>query len=146
MQLINNRFCIQGVEVSELCRQFGTPLYVYDGATIVNQYQRLKEAFSGVNVKIKYAAKALTNQAILKLLRQAGSGIDVVSIQELELGLMAGFSPSQIMFTPNCVSFDEIIAATKLGVTINIDNIPFLEKFGQLFQMLTQCVFASTRT
>jgi diaminopimelate decarboxylase len=133
MELRDNQYYIENSKIEDLCHTFGTPLYVYSGDKILTQYQKLKNAFSGVNVKIKYAAKALTNQAILKLLRKAGAGIDVVSIQELELGLMAGFSPSQIMFTPNCVSFDEIIAATKLGVTINIDNIPFLIKFGEHF-------------
>ncbi|TAH26620.1 MAG: diaminopimelate decarboxylase [Cytophagales bacterium] len=131
MQLDNNQYHIQGIPVAELCSTYGTPLYVYNGARIVSQYHRLKEAFIGVNVKIKYAVKALTNQAILKILRQEGAGIDVVSIQELQLGLMAGFSPTDIMFTPNCVAFEEIKAAVMLGVTINIDNLPFLEKFGQ---------------
>lgn len=133
MKLENNHYHIQGVAVTDLCKEFGTPLYVYNGAKITSQYERLKSAFAGVNVKIKYAAKALTNQAILKLLRKAGAGIDVVSLQELELGLRAGFQPSDIMFTPNCVAFEEIRAAIKLGVTINIDNIPFLAQFGVEF-------------
>ncbi len=130
MQLENNNYHIQGVQITDLCKEFGTPLYVYNAAKIENQYLRLKNAFSGVNVKIKYAAKALTNQAILKLLRKAGAGIDVVSLQELQLGLMAGFLPTDIMFTPNCVAFEEIRQAVKLGVTVNIDNIPFLAQFG----------------
>ncbi len=133
MKLENNHYHIQGVAVTDLCKEFGTPIYVYNGAKITSQYERLKSAFAGVNVKIKYAAKALTNQAILKLLRKAGAGIDVVSLQELELGLRAGFQPSDIMFTPNCVAFEEIRAAIKLGVTINIDNIPFLAQFGVEF-------------
>lgn len=133
MQLSNNQYQIQGLPVLEIGENFGTPLYVYDGEKILSQYQRLKNAFQGVNVKIKYAAKALTNQAILKLLHSAGAGIDVVSIQELQLGLHAGYRPTDIMFTPNCVGFEEIMEASKLGVTLNIDNIPFLEKFGLTF-------------
>jgi diaminopimelate decarboxylase len=131
MQLVNRHYQIQGVNVSDICSEFGTPLYVYDAEKIVSQYQSLKKAFDGLNVRIKYAAKALTNQAILKVLKNAGAGADVVSLQEIKLALMAGFSPQDIMFTPNCVSFEEIREAVSLGVTINIDNIPFLQKFGE---------------
>jgi diaminopimelate decarboxylase len=82
MQLINNQYQIQGLNVLDICKEYDTPIYIYDGDKILSQFNILKTAFSGLNVKIKYAAKALTNQAILKLLRKAGSGIDVVSIQE----------------------------------------------------------------
>jgi len=133
MQLVNNQYQIQGVNVLDLCEEFGTPLYVYDAQKIVSQYQKLKNAFEGVDIKIKYAAKALTNQSILKLLQKAGAGADVVSIQEVKLALMAGFTPDNIMFTPNCADYKEIQEAVALGVTVNIDNLPFLEKFGQEF-------------
>src|SRR5690606_37662863 len=56
-----------------------------------------------------------------------------VSIQEVQLGLKAGFEPQQILFTPNCVDFEEIAAAVGLGVHINIDNISILERFGNTY-------------
>src|SRR6185437_10245157 len=129
--IVTNQFKIQGISPIELCKQYGTPLYVYDGEKIVSQYNRLKNAFASTNVRIKYAAKALTNQAILKLLQKAGSGVDVVSLQELQLAFKAGFTKENIMYTPNCVPFEEIKEAVKTGVTINIDNLPFLEEFGK---------------
>lgn len=131
MQLVNDQYQIQGLNVLDVCKEYGTPLYVYDAAKIVSQYQNLKKAFEGVNVRIKYATKALTNQAVLKVLRKAGAGADAVSIQEIKLSLMAGFAPENIMFTPNCSDFEEIKEAITLGVTVNVDNIPFLEKFGK---------------
>jgi diaminopimelate decarboxylase len=131
MQLVNNQYQIQGVNVLEVCAEYGTPLYVYDAEKIVSQYKNLKKAFEGLNVRIKYATKALTNQAVLKVLRKEGAGADAVSIQEIKLALMAGFTPDNIMFTPNCTDFEEIKEAVTLGVTVNIDNIPFLEKFGK---------------
>ena len=131
MQLVNDQYQIQGINVLDICKEFDTPLYVYDADKIFSQFETLKSAFHGINIKIKYAAKALTNQAILKVLKKAGAGVDVVSIQELQLALMAGFESKDIMFTPNCVDYKEIQEAVKLGVTINIDNIPFLEKFGK---------------
>jgi diaminopimelate decarboxylase len=139
MELKDNQYQIGGVNILNVCSQYGTPLYVYDGEKIVSQYNRLKNAFQGVNLRIKYAAKALTNQAILKLLKKAGSGIDVVSIQELHLGMRAGFAPSEIMYTPSCVVFSEIEEAVSIGVTINIDSIPYLEKFGQKYGNTYPC-------
>jgi diaminopimelate decarboxylase len=66
-------------------------------------------------------------------LKNAGSGLDAVSIQEVWLGLHAGFKPEEILFTPNCVSIEEIKLAVKEGVQINIDNISILEQFGNEF-------------
>ncbi len=133
MELTNGNYNIQGIALSSLAEKYQTPLYVYDGEKIVNQYKRLKSAFGNTHVKIKYAAKALTNQSILTLLQKAGAGVDVVSLQELHLALRAGFAPSEIMFTPNCVDFSEIQEAVALKVHVNVDNLPFLERFGQLY-------------
>ena len=139
MQVTNDVYTFQGVPLVEIAKEYGTPVYVYNSEKILSQYKRLTDAFSGVNVKIKYAAKALTNQAILKLLRGAGAGVDVVSVQELQLALKAGFEVSNIMFTPNCVDFSEIEAAVNYGVQINIDNIPFLKEFGKKYSNTVPC-------
>lgn len=69
----------------------------------------------------------------MKLLKAQGCGLDAVSIQEVWLGLRAGFLPEEIMYTPNCVSFEEIIQAVDAGVQINIDNISILEQFGHKY-------------
>ncbi len=134
LRLQEGRYVVQGVDLAELCETYGSPLYVYDGASISEQYRKMVTAFKGMNCKIKYAGKALTNMSILKLLKQLGAGLDTVSIQEVRLGLMAGFKPEEIIFTPNCVSFEEIKEATELGVVINIDNISVLEQFGHYFE------------
>jgi diaminopimelate decarboxylase len=126
-------FEINGVSVDELAQEFGTPLYIYDGEKIKSQYHRLKNAFSGVDVRIKYACKALTNINILNLLQKEGSGCDTVSINEVKLALLAGFAPKDIMYTPNSVAFEEIEEAMTLGVQLNLDSLPFLETFGQKY-------------
>ncbi|MDR2122770.1 MAG: diaminopimelate decarboxylase [Flavobacteriaceae bacterium] len=119
-------------QLESLAREYGTPLYVYDSAVIENQYNRLLEAFKDVkNIKLNYACKANTNLNILKFLKSIGSGLDTVSIQEVQLGLLAGFEPEKIIYTPSGVSFDEIKQAVDLGVRINIDNLSILELFGQ---------------
>lgn len=133
MQLDNNQYTVGGVNLLAVCQEFDTPVYVYDAAKIVSQYDRLVNAFEGTTIKIKYALKALNNINILKLLKKQGCGLDAVSIQEVQLGLKAGFEPSEILFTPNCVSIEEIKLAVEAGVRINIDNISILEQFGNLY-------------
>lgn len=130
---------ISNAKLLEIAEEFGTPVYVYHGEKIVNQYQRLKGAFPGVNVHLHYALKALNNINILKLLKQQGAGLDAVSIQEVQLGLRAGYLPAEIMYTPNCVDFEEIKEAVDLGVIINIDNISTLELFGHEFGSTVPC-------
>jgi diaminopimelate decarboxylase len=133
MQFNNQRFEIQGLALTDLVKQFGSPLYVYDADKIIQQLNTLQTTFAPSNVKVKYATKALTNISILKLLKKNGSGIDVVSVNEAKLALGVGFEPSDIMFTSNSVSMDEIIEAVDLGIYINLDNLSILEKFGQKY-------------
>ncbi|MBW3467567.1 diaminopimelate decarboxylase [Arthrospiribacter ruber] len=130
MEIRDQKFQIQGISLVELAKTYGSPLYVYDGQKIQDQVKQLKEAFSTVKLKIKYATKALSNINILKLMKKSGTGVDAVSIEEVKLCLHAGFTPEEIMYTPNSVSFGEIKEAVGLGVMINIDNIPMLEHFG----------------
>jgi diaminopimelate decarboxylase len=139
MQLQDNHYSIQGKNVLDICKEFGTPLYVYDADKIFAQYKKITSAFDGLNLRIKYAAKALTNLSILKVLRKAGAGLDVVSIQEAQLGLLAGFAPEEILYTPNCVSFEEIKEAVQMGLLINIDNISILEQFGHEYGNKVPC-------
>ena len=95
-------------ELIEIANEFGSPVYVYDAGKIKEQYHKLINAFAESNAKFFYACKALTNINILKYMHQLGAGLDCVSIEEVKLGLKAGFDPQQIMFTPNCVDFEEI--------------------------------------
>lgn len=134
-----NASTIQGVNVEELCNTYGSPLYVYDADKMVSQLEKLQQAFRGTRVVFKYAAKALTNLAVLKLMKKQGTGMDAVSIQEVHLGIQAGFDPADILFTPNCVSFEEVQEAVNLGVQINIDNISLLEQFGDAYHNSVPC-------
>lgn len=127
------QYKIDGVPVLDLCKKYDTPLYVYDFEKMRQQYLRINDAFKGTKLKILYACKALTNINVLKFFRELGSGLDTVSIQEVWLGLKAGYRPEDIHYTPNCVSFDEIQMAVEAGVSINIDNISILEQFGNKY-------------
>ena len=128
-------------QMLKIAEEFGSPVYVYDAEKITNQYNRLTNAFKGVKkLKLNYAVKALSNISILKLFKSLGSGIDTVSIQEVQLGLAAGFSPEEIIYTPNGVSLKEIEQAAKLGVQINIDNLSILEQFGTKHPKTPVCI------
>lgn len=132
---------MQTKDLVQLAEQFGSPVYIYDAEKIQSQYKRLTNAFSKVeSLRINYAAKALSNISILKLLKQVGSGLDTVSIQEVQLGLHAGFEPEKIIYTPNGVSFEEIEEVAHLGVQINIDNLSILEHFGAKYPEIPVCI------
>lgn len=133
MEHFNQLQIAQGYDLLAIAQEYDTPLYIYDTAIIRRKYERLAQAFSGTPTRFKYACKALSNLNILRYLKSLGAGLDTVSIQEVQIGLKAGFKPEDIIFTPNCVSMDEIAMGVELGVHINIDNISILEQFGHRY-------------
>jgi len=120
-------------QLIEIADEFGTPVYVYHAERIAEQYKKLQKAFTGSNARLFYACKSLTNINILKYMQTIGVSLDCVSVNEVKLGLMAGFNQKDILYTPNCVDFAEIVEAKELGVNINIDNISILEQFGHKY-------------
>ncbi|WP_118975348.1 diaminopimelate decarboxylase [Taibaiella koreensis] len=120
-------------ELIRLAAEYGAPLYVYDAQTMRRQYRKLEDAFKECQVKIHYAMKALSNIHVLQLFRELGAGLDAVSLEEVRIGLLAGYPPEDILYTPNCVSFAEIEECVALGVKLNIDNISILEQFGHRY-------------
>lgn len=141
MEIINARYSFTGsVDALSIAEKYGCPIYVYDAAIIKKQYDKLTAAFDVKSLKINYACKALTNINILKYIGSLGAGLDTVSIQEVKLGLKAGYEPNNIIYTPNCVSLEEISEAVELGVQINIDNLSILEQFGDKYPDVPVCI------
>ena len=125
----------------EIEKKYKSPVYVYDANKIEEQYSRLTSAFSKIErLKINYAVKALSNISILKFINNLGAGLDTVSIQEVQLGLHAGFKPENIIYTPNGVSLEEIEQVVKLKVQINIDSLNMLEQFGSKHPKIPICI------
>jgi diaminopimelate decarboxylase len=120
-------------QLINIANEFGTPVYVYHAEKISEQYEKLTSAFKDCDARVFYACKSLTNLNILKHVLSLGASLDCVSINEVKLGLMAGFTKENILYTPNCVDFEEILEAKEFGVNINIDNISILEQFGNRF-------------
>lgn len=127
------------VRLKSLAEKFGTPLYVYDASKIIQQCKKLALAFKGIDCCIKYAAKANSNLAILKLMQRQKIGLDAASLEEAKMGLLAGYKPSDILYTPNCVSFREYQEAVALGLMMNIDSISILEQFGHEYEDKVPC-------
>lgn len=140
MQLIDGQYRAGGINVNKIIEKYDMPLFVYDSDIIINQYKKLTSAFSVKDLRINFACKALTNITVLKLFKQLGAGLDTVSIQEIELGLLAGFSPQDMLYTPNSVSIEELEKAVSLQVRINLDNIEYLQYFGTRHKGLPVCI------
>ncbi len=121
---------MENASLINAAEQYGSPLYVYDADQMKNNYKQFTQAFDVKKLKVHYACKALNNQSVLKLFKSLGSGLDCVSIEEVQIGLHAGFSPEDILFTPNNISTEEYEEALALGVKINVDNLYTLEYFG----------------
>jgi diaminopimelate decarboxylase len=115
-------FC-EDVDVTVAAERFGTPLYLYSASTILDHYQRLDDALSNLDHLICYAVKANSNRAILRLLRDAGAGFDIVSGGELFRVINAGADPAKCTFAGVGKSRDEIEYALDQGVySFNVES------------------------
>ncbi|MDO5691674.1 MAG: diaminopimelate decarboxylase [Pseudomonadota bacterium] len=112
----NGRLMVEGVALSELARQHGTPLFVYSKAAILAALAAYQRGLAGREALICYAMKANSSLAILKLLADAGCGFDIVSGGELERALAAGATPSKIVFSGVGKTRAEMRRALEAGV------------------------------
>src|SRR5579864_392099 len=112
---------VGGCDLVDLARRHGTPLYVYDEATV---RQRASEyvAAMGVAGQVLYSAKAFASPQFLQVVAQEGLGLDVVSAGELHLALKTGFPRDRIHFLGNNKSLQDLEAAYAAGATIVIDG------------------------
>jgi len=125
-------FC-EEFDVTVADERFGTPLYLYSAGTILDHYGRLDEALAGLDHLICYAVKANSNRAILRLLRDAGAGFDIVSGGELFRALKAGADPRKCTFAGVGKSREEIEYALELGVySFNIESEAELDYINQI--------------
>ncbi|HXM70703.1 MAG TPA: diaminopimelate decarboxylase, partial [Thermoanaerobaculia bacterium] len=112
---------VGGCDLVQLAREHGTPLYVYDEATV---RQRASEyiAAMGSAGQVLYSAKAFASPQFLRVVAEEGLGLDVVSAGELHLALRSGFPQDRIHFLGNNKSREDVQAAYGAGATIVIDG------------------------
>ena len=123
--------------VSDLVKEFGTPLYIFDRTTIVNAcasyFRALQEFYQASAFEILYASKAYLSPMIAQLMKQQGMGLDVVSEGELIVAQLANFPMQRIAFHGNNKSDDELRLALELGVgRIVLDNWSELERLTRI--------------
>ena len=116
--------------LTRLASEFGTPLYVYDKATITGQFRAFRAAFAPrfPKLRIHYALKANTNGALVSLLRAEGAAAEVVSLGEILAALNAGYRGDEILFTSSSKGFEEIEKAVEIGALVNVDSRDELEQ------------------
>ena len=132
-------------QAEQLVSQYGSPLYVYDKATLVSKIQNLKNMFEVPSV-IKYAIKANYNPTLAKIVLQNGLEIDAVSQNECELALRCGAKPSQILFTESNANDEQIDWAVAKSIKINCGSISRLQKLGQKYPELEIFCRITTKT
>lgn len=114
----NGALHCEGVALDAIAREVGTPAYVYSAATVRDRFTRLDEALAPLPHRVHYTLKANSNRAILRVLRELGAGVDVVSGGELNRALRAGFTGKDIIFGGVGKMESEIRDALKAGVML----------------------------
>jgi diaminopimelate decarboxylase len=129
---------VGGCDLITLAHTHGTPLYVYDEATV---RQRASEymAAMGTAGQVLYSAKAFASPQFLRVIAEVGLGLDVVSAGELHLALRSGFPQDRIHFLGNNKSREDVVAAFQAGATIVIDG-------DYEFELLREVVSEGKRT
>src|SRR5947207_10144262 len=123
----------EDVDLACVAEKFGTPLYVYSAGTILDHYTRLDAALAPLDHLICYAVKANSNRAILRLLRDADAGFDIVSGGELFRALKAGANAAKCTFAGVGKSCEEIEYALEQGVySFNIESEAELDYINQI--------------
>lgn len=109
-----------------LAERHGTPLFVYDAATV-----RARVAELGGFDRVRYAAKANANLALLRLVRSCGALLDAVSAGELRRALAAGFAPSELRYTADAFEPDALELARAHRIAVNAGSADALEQLAQ---------------
>jgi diaminopimelate decarboxylase len=130
---VGNQLYCEGVPLSRLARQYGTPLYVYSQHTLTEHFRKLDRAMAGVEHLICFAVKSNSNQSVLRALAKLGGGFDIVSGGELQRVLAAGGDPKKCAFAGVGKTEAEIEFALKRGVyTFNAESEPELERINRI--------------
>ncbi len=128
MEFVDGILHINGVSSAALAARFGTPLYVYDAASIRQQIANVRNAFGGLPFRPMYAMKANSNLAILRLVREEGFGCDAVSPGEIHLAMRAGFAADAIWFTCSNVSDEDLRGIPDPRIVINVNSVSEIDR------------------
>jgi diaminopimelate decarboxylase len=130
-----NHLVLGGLDVTELAAEYGTPLYVFDEATLQGQCATFVAEFKAryPDTSVLYASKALSNQPILRIMQQQGLGLDVVSVGELAIAKAAEFPMDRVYFHGNNKGAAELSQALEWGIgRVVVDNFHELRMLDSL--------------
>ncbi len=142
----DGRLHAEDIDLDAVANAVGTPFYCYSVRTLQRHYRVFKAAFEGLDNLVCYAVKANSNQAVLKVLADAGAGADVVSIGELKRALKAGIAPSKIVFAGVGKTTEEMQAAIEAGICqFNVESEPELNVLSEVAVSMGQVAPVSVR-
>ena len=131
--LIGGELCVEAVPLASLARQFGTPLFVYSKASMLESLAAYQRGFAGRKARICYAMKANSSLGILQVFARAGCGFDIVSGGELERALAAGAVPQDIIFSGVGKTRAEMQRALQVGIgCFNVESEAELEVLSEV--------------
>lgn len=123
----------EGVALTQLAQQYGTPLYVYSRATLERHWSAFDKSVAGHPHLVCYAVKANSNIGVLNVLARLGSGFDIVSLGELERVIAAGGDPAKVVFSGVGKTAGEMKRALELKIKcFNVESEPELELLNQV--------------
>ncbi|MEI6901297.1 MAG: diaminopimelate decarboxylase, partial [Bacteroidota bacterium] len=124
---------IAGHDIKLLANQFGTPLFIYDGNRITENFLQLLNTYKAyhANTAVHYSVKANSNLFILSILEKLGAGVDTSSPFEVALARKAGFPDERILYTGNYESHQDLALLNDTDITVNLDD---LASFNRLCQ------------
>ncbi len=117
-----------GVRLDAIVAEVGSPAFVYNAAAIRGRLRAIETAFASIPHRVHYAVKSNGSLAVLKVLKDAGAGADIVSGGELARVVQVGFDPKMIVFSGVGKSAVELESAIRVGVgSINIESAEELD-------------------
>ena len=133
----NGELYCEEVPIKKILEDVGTPVYIYSAKTIRRHYKVFEKSFSNIDHLICYSVKANSNIAIISLLKQLGSGADIVSAGELKRALKAGIDPKKIVFSGVGKTPEEIEFALLADILMfNVESLEELETLGEIAKKL----------
>lgn len=135
-----NGYFMQSLSLQDFSEDNETPFYIYDMNYIINNYRKLKDCFPWKDVRLHYAMKANYNPHILKIMNENGFCLDTVSPAEVILAKKIGFDSSNILFTANNMTDEEMKLVREQDVLFNIDSLSRLETYGKEYPGSRVCI------
>jgi diaminopimelate decarboxylase len=143
---VDGKLYCERVPIESLVKKYGTPLYVYSQRTFSDHFQKLDAALAELDHLICFAMKSNSNQAVLRVLANLGSGFDIVSEGELHRVLAAGGDPTKCVFAGVGKSEGEIAYALEQGIySFNVESEPELERINKVAAKLKKIAPVAVR-